>query len=235
MEEQESRQSRDGVEGRCSGRPQEEVASNEGELSILVGGSSGTSLAKKDDREIAMEGERPRLKRREVLELLALAILGARSVSATPKRREKRLSIHNTHTAEDLDVVYWSDGDYDKDALKAIDRILRDHRTGEVVSMDRDLLDLLFELRIRLATTEPFHVISGYRSSTSNEYLRGRSPQSGVASKSQHMNAKAVDIRIPGQALEDVRAAAIALKKGGVGFYPESDFVHVDVAKVRYW
>jgi uncharacterized protein YcbK (DUF882 family) len=101
--------------------------------------------------------------------------------------------------------------------------------------MDRDLLDLLFELRIRLATTEPFHVISGYRSPTSNEYLRGRSPQSGVASKSQHMNAKAVDIRIPGQALEDVRAAAIALKKGGVGFYPESDFVHVDVAKVRYW
>jgi uncharacterized protein YcbK (DUF882 family) len=156
-------------------------------------------------------------------------------VRAAAARGERRLSFWNTHTREELDIVYWVGGDYVEDALEAIDSILRDHRTGEVAKVDRDLLDLLSALRTRLGTTEPFHIISGFRSPASNEYLRGRSPQSGVASKSQHLNGKAVDIRVPGQDLADVRAAAIALARGGVGFYPESDFVHVDVAKVRSW
>ena len=166
---------------------------------------------------------------------MGLAALAGPRVLAAPARSERRLSFWNTHTREELDIVYWAGGDYVGDGLKAIDRVLRDHRTGDVAKMDRDLLDLLFALRTRLDTTEPFHIISGFRSPASNEYLRGQSPQSGVASKSQHMEAKAADIRVPGRALADVRAAAIALAKGGVGFYPESDFVHVDVARVRYW
>jgi uncharacterized protein YcbK (DUF882 family) len=174
--------------------------------------------------------------RRDFLRLLAICAVDTRLKKPTPPRPPaRRLAFYNTHTSEKVDVVYWADGEYVADALNAIDRILRDHRTGEVASMDRDLLDLLYELRAVLDTSEPIHVISGYRSPASNEYLRGRSLQSGVAQKSQHMEGNAVDIRIPGRALEAVRAAAVTLKQGGVGFYPDSDFVHVDVAAVRYW
>jgi uncharacterized protein YcbK (DUF882 family) len=171
--------------------------------------------------------------------LLALGAMAARDVSAASRRPrpmgERRIAFYNTHTSEAIDAVYWSEGAYVPEGLRLIDRVLRDHRTGSVQPMDRRLLDLLFQLRTSLGTTKPFHIISGFRSPESNAYLRGLSLASGVAKQSQHMLGRAIDIRVPGVALEQLRATALAMKKGGVGFYPKSNFVHVDVGRVRRW
>jgi uncharacterized protein YcbK (DUF882 family) len=105
-----------------------------------------------------------------------------------------------------------------------------------VKSIDPALLDLLHQLHKTLRTNEPFHIISGYRAPTTNAMLRERGgADSGVASGSLHTVGKAVDIRIPGVPLDDLRAAARSLKQGGVGFYPRSNFVHVDTGRVRFW
>jgi uncharacterized protein YcbK (DUF882 family) len=102
--------------------------------------------------------------------------------------------------------------------------------------IDPALLDLLHELHGTLETDQPFHVISGYRAPETNAMLRERGgSHTGVASKSLHMVGKAIDIRLPGVKLEHLRAAATSLRLGGVGFYPTSNFVHVDTGRVRYW
>lgn len=146
---------------------------------------------------------------------------------------ERRLSFYNTHTGESLTTVYYAMGSYLKESLYDINHIMRDHRTGEEKVIDRALLDLLYELSVTLERKGPFHVISGYRSPESNSYLRSLS--SGVAKKSLHLSGKAVDIRIPGCDLDDVRAGAMNLKCGGVGYYPASDFVHLDTGPFRHW
>lgn len=151
--------------------------------------------------------------------------------SATPTRA---LSFHNIHTGESLRrVAYWADGGYDADALKGIDHLLRDHRSDEVAAMDRDLLDLLYALGTRFGGEPVFHVISGYRSPTTNARLRAQGAR--VAKNSLHIRGKAIDIRVPGVPLADLKKAAVALKGGGVGFYPKSGFIHVDTGRVRYW
>ncbi len=165
---------------------------------------------------------------------LALGASGEGAPSKAP-RPPRRLAFRNTHTGETVDVVYWADGRYQPEALREIDRVLRDHRTNQVKVMDRRVLDLLFDLRTRLDTDAPFHVISGYRSPESNTYLRGLSPTSGVASKSQHVVGRAIHIRLPGLPIETVRDTALKMRRGGVGYYPASDFVHVDVGRVRRW
>jgi uncharacterized protein YcbK (DUF882 family) len=175
--------------------------------------------------------------RRRFLETGGRAVLGLGIASAPASKTEapRRLAFYNTHTAESLDLEYWAEGRYLDDALRGIDHVLRDHRTGKTAEMDVKLLDLLFALKGRLGTSGPFHVISGYRSPETNEYLRSQSPDSGVAQDSQHTKAKAIDIRLPDRPLAQVRDGAIALRRGGVGYYPVSDFVHVDVARVRTW
>jgi uncharacterized protein YcbK (DUF882 family) len=178
--------------------------------------------------------------RRRFLDLGARAALatgfgGARAVVTRASAATRRLAFYNTHTAESLDLIYWADGHYLDDALAGINHVLRDHRTGKTTSMDPKLLDLLFALAARLATSSPFHVISGYRARESNEYLRSLSPDSGVAQDSQHTKGRAADVRVPDRPLAQVRDAAMALRGGGVGYYPDSDFVHVDVARVRQW
>jgi uncharacterized protein YcbK (DUF882 family) len=175
--------------------------------------------------------------RRRFLETGGRAVLGLGLAGAPAAKTEapRRLAFYNTHTAESLDLVYWAEGRYLDDALRGIDHVLRDHRTGKTAEMDVKLLDLLFALKARLGTSSPFHVISGYRSPETNEYLRAQGADSGVAQDSQHTKAKAIDIRLPDRPLAEVREAAIALRKGGVGYYPVSDFVHVDVARVRTW
>ena len=171
--------------------------------------------------------------------MLALGALGVPHLQAAQRTRraahERRLAFYNTHTTEAVDAVFWADGTYLPEGLRLIDRVMRDHRTGGVMPMDRRLLDLLFELRASLGTKQPFQIISGFRSPESNAYLRGLSPASGVAKQSQHMLGRATDIRVPGVPLEKLRALALAMKKGGVGFYPSSNFVHVDVGRVRKW
>lgn len=145
----------------------------------------------------------------------------------------RQLAFHNLHTGEKLDTVYWADGRYLPEAMRHIDWLLRDYRTDQVHGIDPRLLDLLADLHARLHTREPFHVISGYRSPETNAMLA--STTDGVAQNSQHLAGKAIDIRVPGKRLNYVRAAAVSLRRGGVGYYPHSDFVHVDTGHVRYW
>ncbi|MDE3155918.1 MAG: DUF882 domain-containing protein, partial [Acidobacteriota bacterium] len=146
---------------------------------------------------------------------------------------ERALAFYNLHTDERLKTVYWAEGDYVPDALTDINHILRDFRTGTVKPVHTDLLELLHRLSATLDTAQPFDIISGYRSPATNAMLRHRSE--GVAKNSLHMRAMAIDIRVPGQSLAHLHRAAVSLRGGGVGYYPKSDFVHVDVGRVRYW
>lgn len=146
---------------------------------------------------------------------------------------ERSLRLYNTHTGEQSNAVYWADGGYQDEGLAELSRLLRDHRSNEVGAIDGGLLDLLYLLSTTLDTQERIQVISGYRSPASNAMLHRTT--SGVATRSLHMEGLAMDIRVPGRALAEVRRAAIALKGGGVGYYPASDFVHVDIGRVRTW
>jgi uncharacterized protein YcbK (DUF882 family) len=149
---------------------------------------------------------------------------------------EYRIRLYHTHTHERLDVVYRQGDTYIPAALAELDHFLRDHRTGDVHHYDPRLFDLLHELTASLGESSgEINVICGYRSPWSNELLRTRSPHSGVARHSLHMQAEAIDIRLPGIATSAVREAALHLHLGGVGYYPISDFVHVDVGRVRHW
>lgn len=169
--------------------------------------------------------------RRTFLKLGGFAVVAAPHLlkAAAP---ERSLSFYNLHTAEKLRVVYWADGGYVPEALVAIDRHLRDYRTGDIHAIDRRLLDLLHELHAKLETTESIQIISGYRSPATNAMLRSHSD--GVAQHSLHMEGMASDISIQGRSLEQIRKVALAMKAGGVGYYP-SQFVHVDVGRVRTW
>lgn len=149
---------------------------------------------------------------------------------------ERELSFFHTHTGERLSTAYCTGGEYLVPALKDVNHLLRDFRVNQVKPIDPALLDLLFELNGVLGTDQPFHVISGYRSAETNAMLQERGgAQSGVATHSLHMDGKAIDIRVPGIRLAHLRDSAKSLKRGGVGFYPGSDFVHVDTGRVRYW
>lgn len=169
----------------------------------------------------------------------AAAIVPSRATAATPARNsvpERTLSFFNTHTGERLKTAYCCGGEYQPEALTQINHILRDFRANEVKPIDPHLLDLLHELGGTLETDQPFHIISGYRSPHTNAILRERGgATTGVASHSLHMDGKAIDIRIPGVKLDGLRAAARSLKLGGVGYYPASNFVHVDTGRVRFW
>jgi uncharacterized protein YcbK (DUF882 family) len=147
---------------------------------------------------------------------------------------ERCLSLLNTHTGERLkEVVYWEKGLYLPDALQDINYVLRDHRTDEIHKIDPKTLDLMAAVSRKLDAKRPFEIISGYRSPQTNQYLRSIS--NGVAKNSYHIQGKAVDLRLPGVPLKYVRKAAINLRMGGVGYYPQSDFVHVDSGKIRHW
>ena len=149
---------------------------------------------------------------------------------------ERALSFFHTHTGERLAASYCAGGEYITSALTDVNTLLRDFRANKIKPIDPNLLDLLFELNGTLETAQPFHVISGYRSPQTNAMLHERGgAQSGVATHSLHMEGKAIDIRVPGVKLEHLRDAAKSLKIGGVGFYPASNFVHVDTGRVRYW
>lgn len=164
--------------------------------------------------------------------LLAATCLPA-AANAVVQPAAKSLEFLNLHTGERLRTTYWHDGRYDASARADINNILRDFRTGDVAPIDPKLLDLLHALRRKLDTSEPFHVISGYRSPKTNASLAAAS--GGVAKKSLHMKGMAIDIRLPGCELDRLRRAARSLRRGGVGYYPKSDFVHVDTGRVRFW
>jgi uncharacterized protein YcbK (DUF882 family) len=145
----------------------------------------------------------------------------------------RRLAFNHLHTGETLDVVYWEGGAYVPDALTAVNHVLRDWRTDTTHEIDPKLLDLLVALQGRLEKTERYDVICGYRSPATNAMLHARSAE--VATHSLHLVGQAIDIRLPGVELANLRNAALSLGLGGVGYYPTSDFVHVDIGRVRHW
>ena len=156
--------------------------------------------------------------------------------SASPAEHEYRLRFYHTHTGERLDVVYRRGDQYIPEALDVLDHYLRDHRTGDLRHFDPRVFDLLYDLTASLGDSGgEIDVICGYRTPWSNEFLRSRSPHTGVAQHSLHMQAEAIDIRLPGIPTSELRDAALRLHRGGVGYYRSSDFVHVDVGRVRHW
>lgn len=148
-------------------------------------------------------------------------------------RPERAIAFLNIHTGERLRTVYWQDGHYLADSLDAIDRVLRDFRTGEVKPIDTRLLDLLDAVNQSLGNNGPLHVISGYRSPKTNAMLAARSR--GVARNSFHVKGMAIDVRLPHCPLKMLQAVGLGLERGGVGYYPDSNFVHLDTGPVRSW
>lgn len=162
------------------------------------------------------------------------AAMMPKAALAIPMQGERRLSFFNTHTSEKVSTVYWAEGKYVPEGLQDVNKILRDWRTGDVAPIDRGLLDLLTHLRsVTEAGNRQIHIISGFRSAHTNSALASKSK--GVATKSLHQLGQAIDIRIPGVDLDRLRKAALSLKEGGVGYYPQQDFVHVDTGRVRFW
>jgi uncharacterized protein YcbK (DUF882 family) len=162
----------------------------------------------------------------------AAAVMCARVVRAD-SAAIRSVSFVHTHTGEKLAAVYWEDGQYQSQVLQQVNHLLRDFRTNEIHTMDPALLDVLFELRTKVGSQRAFHVISAYRSPKTNEMLRRSS--SGVAEHSMHMLGKAIDVRLESFPTDRLAEVARTLRRGGVGYYPASDFVHVDTGRVRYW
>jgi len=144
--------------------------------------------------------------------------------------------MHHLHTGESIDVVYRIGDTYLPEAMAELNHFLRDHRTQDASHYDPKEFDLLHSLLAKLGRQgSVIDVVCGYRTPWSNNFLRTRGAVTGVAQHSQHMLAKAIDIRVPGVATATLRDAALSLHGGGVGYYPVSQFVHVDVGPVRQW
>jgi uncharacterized protein YcbK (DUF882 family) len=167
---------------------------------------------------------------------IAGASAGLDSTLAAPVGEEYRLRMYHLHTGESIDVVYRMGDIYLPEAMDKLNHFLRDHRTQDVSSYDPKEFDLLYRLLAKLGkSNSEIDVVCGYRTPWSNHFLRTRAAVTGVAQHSQHMLGKAIDIRVPGVATAKLRDAALALRGGGVGYYPLSQFVHVDVGPVRRW
>lgn len=156
-----------------------------------------------------------------------------------PPAGPRHLKFRHLHTEKSLEVVYWDDGRYVWDALQAVNQHLSDFRTNEVHPIDVRLLDILFTLQSLTGSKEPYRIVSAFRSSATNEMLADQSAASNgtsqVAKKSQHMEGKAIDMRLNDVSLIGLRDAALTLEGGGVGYYPDSGFIHVDIGPVRTW
>lgn len=153
--------------------------------------------------------------------------------AAEELQTEKTICFHNVYTLETLETVYCKNGEYLPEALSGINHIFRDIRTGKERTISKELIDLLYDLQQDIKSDGPFQIISGYRTPRSNALLR--KTKKGVAKNSFHMYGKAVDIRLPDYSLGTLRRKAMNLRGGGVGYYPRSNFIHVDVGAVRYW
>ena len=168
--------------------------------------------------------------------LLALLAVSAHSPAATPvvAPQEHRLRLYHTHTGERLDIVYRRGDQYVPDAIAKLDSFLRDHRTEDVRHLDTKLYDILEQLTIDSGHPgAEIDIVCGYRTPWSNQSLRTHTQ--GVAQNSMHIQAQAIDLRIPGVETSRLREIALSLHEGGVGYYPHSDFIHVDTGRVRQW
>lgn len=169
-----------------------------------------------------------------------LAALGAASVpfgnviASQTTYPELSLSLYNLHTTETYDRAFWVGGEYDADALKEVNHFLRDHRTNQIKAIDPRLLSILYLVSHKVGSpSQPFSVISGYRSAETNRKLALNN--SGVAKNSFHIKGRAIDIRLPGTETSQLKKAALSLRVGGVGYYAKSDFMHLDTGPFRAW
>ena len=183
--------------------------------------------------------DKPAPARRRLLRQVAyLAAASASPMVCMPARasaaQPRALALVHTHTQERIDVVYSLDDRYVPAALGSLNHFLRDHYTGDVGSIDPRVFDFLHDVQRLLSAGRPFEVISGYRCPATNARLRGTGG-GGVAKHSLHMEGRAIDVRLPGVTLADLRDAGLSLGAGGVGFYPREQFVHLDTGRVRAW
>ncbi len=148
-------------------------------------------------------------------------------------QKPRSLKFVNIHTRESFNGTYWEAGRYIPAAFSEIKTVLRDYRNGERFPIDPRLMDILYVLQHRLDNFKSYEIFSGYRSPKTNAMLRRTSE--GVARNSLHMSGQAIDLHLPGTRLSKLHSAAMNLKSGGVGFYPRSDFVHMDTGRVRHW
>lgn len=178
--------------------------------------------------------------RRRFLKTMAcgsfLTLNGAGIVNAAVRQRplsHKTLALKHVHTGDKLKLTYFEQGDYIEDALYEINYLLRDYHTDDIHPIDPALLDQLYDLKLVLGINKPFHIFSGYRSPHTNARLRKK--YRGVAKRSLHMQGRAIDIHVDGFDTRKIRNAALAMRRGGVGFYQRSDFVHLDTGDFRSW
>jgi uncharacterized protein YcbK (DUF882 family) len=163
----------------------------------------------------------------------ATALLPSTALATVAESGVRRVALLNTHTGDHFSDAYWENGTYVSGAMDAIKHVMRDHRTNEVHDIDPRLLDELHRLNGIVGAAQPYQIISGYRSPATNAALHANSD--GVASHSLHMEGRAIDIRMTGVDLTRLHDAALSMSAGGVGFYPSSDFIHVDTGRVRRW
>lgn len=177
-----------------------------------------------------------KIKRRRFL--MGLGGLGAAALLPLPAQASRsapvrKLSLHNLHTGEQVTASFWEEGRYVREGLATFNRVMRDFRMNEEHDIDPKLFDQLFLLQHKLGKVGEIQIISGYRSPHTNAMLRRTS--NGVAKKSYHMKGQAIDLRMPGVPLSQLRQAALQLNVGGVGYYPKSNFVHLDTGPARSW
>lgn len=175
-------------------------------------------------------------RRRNFLKLAALSLggLALPPALAKPMSGERVLYVYSPHIGTTLRQVYWTPREgYIEESVREISWLLRDHRNDESMSFDFRLLDLIYSAQVLMEYRDPIHVLCGYRSPATNAMLRLRSR--AVAKDSYHMYARAMDIRMPGRQVSELRRSALAMDAGGVGYYPRSNFVHIDSGPVRRW
>lgn len=171
---------------------------------------------------------------RHTVHAVAAGALPALAAPARASVGTRGLAMVHTHTRERIDLVYAVDDQYVPAALGSLNRFLRDHYSGDIGLIDPQVFDLLHRVQRTLGTGQTFEVISGYRCPATNTQLRD-TRGGGVAKHSLHMEGRAIDVRLPGVPLAELRDAALSLRSGGVGFYPREQFVHLDTGRVRTW
>lgn len=182
-----------------------------------------------------MKRTSPLTHRRLFLKGLGLAAaVGAPVLARAVEGAQRVLALDHTHTHEKINQIYAVGDRYLPQGLDVLNHFLRDHYSGEVGHMDPQLFDQLHRVRLLLGASMPYQVISGYRSPRTNEHLR-QTRGGGVATRSLHMDGRAIDVRLPGVPLAELRDAALSLQAGGVGYYPGEQFVHLDTGRVRRW
>ena len=164
----------------------------------------------------------------------ARLVVAQEPLAAEAKLPERNIQLFNTHTSETVSVIFRRGDQYDDTALAALKNVLRDYRNGQSHDMDAGLFDQLFDLALAAKREPHYEIISGYRSPESNNKMSSQ-PGSGVAKKSLHMQGRAMDVRLKNCSCEKLRDLALAAKRGGVGYYQRSNFVHIDTGAFRTW